>query len=56
MTFEVDGDGSAEQLAELVAQSRARSAVFDVLTHGTAVTVDVVGAGAGAAHQDGGAR
>ena len=40
--FEVDGDGTAEQLAELVAQSRARSAVFDVLTHGTAVTVEVV--------------
>jgi uncharacterized OsmC-like protein len=56
VTFEVDGDGSAEQLGELVAQSRARSAVFDVLTHGTAVTVDVVGASAGAAHQDGGAR
>src|SRR5436189_199993 len=41
VTFEVDGDGDAEQLAALVAQSQARSAVFDVLTNGTAVTVEV---------------
>lgn len=42
--FEVAGDGTAEQLAGLVSQSRARSAVFDVLTHGTNVSVEVVGA------------
>ena len=41
VTFEVDGDASAEKLASLVAQSRERSAVFDVLTHGTNVTVQV---------------
>ena len=41
VTFEVDGDASAKRLASLVAQSQARSAVFDVLTRGTAVTVDV---------------
>ena len=43
VTFEVDGDASAEKLASLVAQSRARSAVFDVLTHGTQVSVEVAG-------------
>jgi uncharacterized OsmC-like protein len=41
VVFEVEGDGDAEQLAALVAQSQARSAVFDVLTNGTAVTVEV---------------
>ena len=46
VTFEVDGDGSPEQLAELVAQSQARSAAFDVLSHGTAVTVGIVDGGA----------
>ncbi len=41
MTFHVDGDAEADQLAELVAQSRRRSAAYDVLTHGTSVTVEV---------------
>jgi uncharacterized OsmC-like protein len=41
--FDVDGNASAEKLAALVAQSQARSAVFDVLTHGTTVTVEVSG-------------
>ena len=44
VVFSVDGDAEAEQLAALVEQSHARSAVFDVLTHGTAVTVEVDGA------------
>lgn len=44
VVFSVDGDAEAQQLAALVAQSQARSAVFDVLTHGTAVTVEVAGA------------
>jgi uncharacterized OsmC-like protein len=39
--FSVDGDADAEALAALVGQSRARSAVFDVLTNGTSVTVEV---------------
>jgi uncharacterized OsmC-like protein len=39
--FEVDGDADAATLNSLLAQSRARSAVFDVLTAGTAVTVEV---------------
>jgi len=40
--FEVDGDGDADALEALVRQSQARSAVYDVLTHGTNVRVDVV--------------
>jgi len=39
--FEIEGDGTPEQLAEIVAQSKARSAVFDVLTNGVPVNVDV---------------
>ena len=38
--------GVPEQLAELVALSQARSAAFDVLSHGTAVTVGIVDGGA----------
>jgi uncharacterized OsmC-like protein len=41
VVFEVDGDGDAETLESLGRQSQARSAVFDVLTHGTAVSVRV---------------
>ena len=39
--FEVEGDASAEELAALVERSRARSAVYDVLAHGTDVQVEV---------------
>jgi len=45
VVFSVEGDADAERLAKLVEQSVARSAVFDVLTHGTAVTVEVDGSG-----------
>jgi uncharacterized OsmC-like protein len=48
VVFHVDGDGDAETLAALVRQSQARSAVFDVLTHGTAVSVQVAPRAAGA--------
>jgi uncharacterized OsmC-like protein len=41
VVFSVDGDAEAEKLAALVAQSQNRSAVLDVLTNGTSVTVDV---------------
>src|SRR3954453_4686878 len=37
----VEGDASAEELAGLVERSRRRSAVFDVLTNGTAVDIEV---------------
>lgn len=41
VSFEVEGDASAEQLAALVEQSRRRSAVYDVLANGTDVVIDV---------------
>jgi len=37
--FRIKGDAPPEKLAEIVAQSKARSAVFDVLTKGTVVQV-----------------
>jgi len=37
----IAGDAPAETLREIVEQSRARSAVFDVLTNGVAVDIDV---------------
>ena len=37
--FRVKGDASPEKLAAIVEQAKARSAVFDVLTNGTAVNV-----------------
>jgi uncharacterized OsmC-like protein len=37
--FRIKGDAAPEKLAEIVAQSQARSAVFDVLTNGTTVNV-----------------
>jgi uncharacterized OsmC-like protein len=39
--FDVAGDAPPEKLAALVEQSRRRSAVYDVLTAGTDVQVDV---------------
>ncbi len=39
--FEIEGDASPEKLREIVEQSRARSAVFDVLTNGVDVEIDV---------------
>ena len=41
VTFHVDGDAASEQLAALVTHSRSRSAVFDVVTNGVPVTLDV---------------
>jgi len=41
VTFEVQGAAESEQLARLVEQSRRRSAVYDVLSNGVPVTVDV---------------
>ena len=42
VTFEVDADSDAETLESLVQRSQARSAVYDVLTHGTNVHVQVL--------------
>jgi uncharacterized OsmC-like protein len=41
VSFVVEGDAPPEQLRSLVEQSRSRSAVYDVLTNGTTVVVDV---------------
>ena len=37
--FNIKGDATPEKLQEIVAQSQARSAVFDVLTNGTSVQI-----------------
>jgi uncharacterized OsmC-like protein len=42
VTFEVDSDADADAVESLVRQSQARSAVFDVVTHGTSVDVQVL--------------
>ncbi len=39
--FTVKGDAPAEKLREIIEQSRARSAVFDVITNGVPVTIVV---------------
>jgi len=41
VTFNVKGD-DADKLRQVVEQSRKRSAVYDVLTHGVPVSIDVV--------------
>ena len=41
VNFQVDADASEEDIAALVAQSQKRSAVFDVITNPTNVTVRV---------------
>jgi len=41
VTFHVQGDAEPEQLARLVEQARRRSAVYDVLTNGVPVSIDV---------------
>jgi len=43
VSFVVDGDATDGELAALVEQSRRRSAVYDVLTNGTDVAIDVIG-------------
>ncbi len=42
--FAVEGDASREKLEEVVARAQARSAVFDMVTHGVPVTVEVASA------------
>jgi uncharacterized OsmC-like protein len=39
--FSVEGDAPAEQLRALVEQSRARSAVYDIITNQVPVTIEV---------------
>jgi uncharacterized OsmC-like protein len=40
VSFVVEGDAPPEKLRELVARAQARSAVFDMVTHGVPVTVE----------------
>jgi uncharacterized OsmC-like protein len=39
--YDIDADASPEDIQALVAQSQKRSAVFDVITNPTNVTVEV---------------
>jgi uncharacterized OsmC-like protein len=41
MRVTIEGDAPAETLAEIVEQSRARSAVYDVLTNGVPVEIEI---------------
>ncbi len=41
-SFKIEGDAPAEKLQQIVQQSVARSAVFDVLTNGVQIQVDAV--------------
>ena len=41
VSYDIDADASPQDIEALVAQSQKRSAVFDVLTNPTNVTVEV---------------
>ena len=41
VTYRIDADATPEEIRALVAQSQKRSAVFDVVTNPTNVTVEV---------------
>jgi uncharacterized OsmC-like protein len=41
ISFKVEGDAPEEKLREIVARAQQRSAVFDMVTNGVPVTVDV---------------
>jgi uncharacterized OsmC-like protein len=41
VSFDIKGDAPAEKLREVVEQSKARSAVFDIITNGVPVSIDV---------------
>jgi uncharacterized OsmC-like protein len=41
VSFEIEGDAPPEKLREIIEQSRARSAVFDIITNGLPVSIDV---------------
>jgi uncharacterized OsmC-like protein len=42
VTFDIDADATATELESIVAQSQKRSAVFDIMSNPTAITVRVV--------------
>jgi uncharacterized OsmC-like protein len=41
VTFDIDADATPDEIRALVAQSQKRSAVYDIITNPTHVTVDV---------------
>ena len=41
VNYQIDADATAEEIRALVAQSQKRSAVYDIITNPTNVTVDV---------------
>jgi uncharacterized OsmC-like protein len=41
VTFDIDADAKPDEIRALVAQSQKRSAVYDIITNPTNVTVDV---------------
>ena len=41
VNFAIAGDAPAEKLREIVAQSRARSAVYDAITNGVLIEIAV---------------
>ena len=42
VTFHIDADATKQEIEAIVAQSQKRSAVYDVVTNPTNVTVEVV--------------
>jgi hypothetical protein len=42
VTFNIDADASKKDIEAIVAQSQKRSAVYDIITNPTTVTVEVV--------------
>jgi uncharacterized OsmC-like protein len=42
VSYKIDADASPEEIKALVAQSQKRSAVYDIVTNPTNVTVEVV--------------
>ena len=59
ITFKIDADASKKEIEALVAQSQKRSAVYDVITNPTNVTVEVVSSprhGAGVSSSNGSPR
>jgi uncharacterized OsmC-like protein len=41
VTYDIDADASPEEIQALVAQSQKRSAVYDIITNPTNITVEV---------------
>jgi uncharacterized OsmC-like protein len=47
MRFEIEGDAPEEKLREIVARAQERSAVYDMLTGGVPVAIEVAASGSG---------